>query len=79
MKYTSLAIAMLVGAFALGAPSPAMADKKSDKDKKKESASTSKVAKVLKGKLVKVKDGKVADHELTGKPEYYVLYYSASW
>ena len=43
------------------------------------SASTGKVAETLAGKLVKVSGDGVADHALTGSPEYYVLYYSASW
>lgn len=37
------------------------------------------VAALLKGKLVGQVDGSVTDVELTGDPEYYVLYSSASW
>ena len=42
-------------------------------------AAADKVAETLKGKLIAAKDGKVADAELAGSPEYYVLYHSASW
>ena len=38
-----------------------------------------KVAASLKGKLIGLKGGDIADAELTGNPEYYVLYHSASW
>ncbi|NNE93027.1 MAG: hypothetical protein HKN23_15385 [Verrucomicrobiales bacterium] len=37
------------------------------------------VAATLKGNLIEAKDGKVAEAELKGDPEYYVLYHSASW
>lgn len=37
------------------------------------------VAALLKGKLVGLVDGSVTDVELTGDPEYFVLYSSASW
>ena len=40
---------------------------------------TGMVAETLKGKLVKVKGGAATDYELTGNPEYYVIYHSASW
>ena len=38
-----------------------------------------KVSTVLQGKLIGLKDGGIAEAELTGSPEYYVLYHSASW
>ena len=41
--------------------------------------SDDKVAAVLKGKLIGLKEGAIVDAELTGNPEYYVLYHSASW
>lgn len=37
------------------------------------------VAEKLKGKLIQVKDGEVVEAAITGAPEYYVLYHSASW
>ncbi len=45
-----------------------------DKDNK-----ASEVATALKGKLIAQEDGKIVEAELTGDPEYYVLYHSASW
>jgi len=41
--------------------------------------SDDKVASALKGKLIGLKEGGIVDAELTGNPEYYVLYHSASW
>ena len=38
-----------------------------------------KVSTALQGKLIGLKDGGIAEAELTGSPEYYVLYHSASW
>lgn len=40
---------------------------------------TDKVSGLLKGKLIGLKDGEIAEAQLTGKPQYYVLYHSASW
>lgn len=37
------------------------------------------VAEKLKGKIIQVQDGKVAETTLKGSPEFYVLYHSASW
>jgi len=31
------------------------------------------------GKLVAAQDGEIVEAELTGDPQYYVLYHSASW
>lgn len=56
-------------AFALGTAVSALAEKKETVD----------VAASLKGKLVALKGDEVVDAELTGDPEYYVLYHSASW
>ena len=42
-------------------------------------AGEDKVAAVLKGKLIGLKEGNIADAELSGNPEYYVFYHSASW
>lgn len=39
----------------------------------------SSIADALKGKLIAAKDGEIADFEIKGDPEYYVLYHSASW
>jgi len=33
----------------------------------------------LDGKLVAAQDGSIVEATLTGDPEYYVLYHSASW
>ena len=38
-----------------------------------------KVPAALKGKLIGLKDGEIAAAQLTGNPQYYVLYHSASW
>ena len=37
------------------------------------------IAASLKGKLIALQGDEVVDAELTGDPEYYVLYHSASW
>lgn len=42
-------------------------------------ADESAVAEKLKGKIIQLKDGEVAEASLAGAPEYYVLYHSASW
>ncbi len=42
-------------------------------------AEESKVAESLKGKLVKIENGEAVEATLSGDPEYYVLYHSASW
>ena len=42
-------------------------------------ASDNEVAAALKGKLIGLEEGGIVDAELTGNPEYYVLYHSASW
>lgn len=43
------------------------------------SAQETGVAASLKGKLIGLKDGKIADAEVADKADYYVLYHSASW
>lgn len=43
------------------------------------SAQDTGVAASLKGKLIGLKDGKIADAAVAEKVEYYVLYHSASW
>jgi len=42
-------------------------------------AEESAVAEKLKGKIIQVQDGEVAEAALAGSPEFYVLYHSASW
>ena len=83
MKITSLIIPTLTAGLIAAGVGIAHAEEKSDIGKKKDTpgkaASQGMVANALKGKLVKVADDKVADYELTGAPEYYVLYHSASW
>ena len=37
------------------------------------------VSEELKGRLMVVADGKVVDFDLSGDPEYFVLFHSASW
>ena len=56
-------------AFTLGTATSALAEKKEAVD----------IAASLKGKLVALQGDEVVDAELTGDPEYYVLYHSASW
>lgn len=42
-------------------------------------AETSKVAEALDGKLVKIEGDSATEATLSGDPEYYVFYHSASW
>tara|TARA_R110002096_G_scaffold16106_10_gene54998 strand:- start:8849 stop:9046 length:198 start_codon:yes stop_codon:yes gene_type:complete len=43
------------------------------------SADSSKVAEALNGKLVKIEGDSAVEATLSGDPEYYVFYHSASW
>ncbi len=42
-------------------------------------AAPPKVPAALEGKLIQLKDGEIADAEMSAKLEYYVIYQSASW
>ena len=69
-----------VSVIAINQPSTAKAEPA--KGKSTESTAkkvTDKVSGALKGKLIGLKDGEIAEAQLTGNPQYYVLYHSASW
>ena len=72
LKLSAFAVAALVA-------QSAFADKKESKAESVTKATKSAVAGKLGGKLVAVKDGKLVDHKLSGSPEFYVFYHSASW
>ncbi|MCP4847881.1 MAG: hypothetical protein GY899_08045 [Verrucomicrobiaceae bacterium] len=59
-------------------PAQAGATKEAEPAKESEPAED-KVSAALEGKLIGLKDGGIAEAKLTGRPEYYVLYHSASW
>ncbi len=68
--------AVFAGALAMTA---SVSAEETASDSASDSATTSKVAAQLNGKLLKAADGKSVEAKLTGDPEVYVLYHSASW
>ncbi len=81
-KDGAFAAVSIVAVLVIGCNQPTTAKAEPAKEKTTQStseASTSKVSAALKGKLIGLKDGKIAEAQLTGNPQYYVLYHSASW
>jgi hypothetical protein len=81
-KNGAFVAASIFAVLVIGCNQPTTAKAEPVKDKATQSTSelsTSKVSAALKGKLIGLKDGEIAAAQLTGNPQYYVLYHSASW
>ncbi|MFP6874822.1 MAG: hypothetical protein VCA55_15080 [Verrucomicrobiales bacterium] len=81
-KNRAFAAAAIVAVSVIGCDQPTTLKAEPAKDQTAQSTSeqgTDKVSAALKGKLIGLKDGEIAEAQLTGNPQYYVLYHSASW
>jgi len=87
-KNGAIAAVSIVAVSVIGCNQPTTAKTEPAKElepaKAKATESTSeqaagKVSAALKGKLIGLKGGEIAAVQLTGNPQYYVLYHSASW
>ena len=81
-KNGTFAAVSIVAVSVIGCNQPTTARAEPAQDKATQSTSeqaAGKVSAALKGKLIGLKDGEIAAAQLTGNPQYYVLYHSASW